>query len=105
MVNFRLAFVLIRLKQFSELSTVAMNVCQVKRSKVLIKRVISQLIVDVKEKGILNVLWRLSVRNPIKFVCTVKKELTGNYFHLFTDFGFFRWALCWTFDWALAGTD
>jgi len=41
-----------------------MDHSKVERSKVFVEWEVSQIIVDVEEKGILEILWRLCITNP-----------------------------------------
>ena len=68
MVDFCVFLVLVRLQQFSEFSAVAVDVGEVQGTKVLIERVVSELIVDVKEESVLYVLRGLRVGNPVQLV-------------------------------------
>ena len=51
-----------------KLSAVSMDHCQIEWTKVLVEWEISKIVVDVEKESIFEILWRLSVRNPIEFV-------------------------------------
>lgn len=42
---------------------------EVERAEVLVEREISKIVVNVEEESIFEVLRRLSIRDPVKFVC------------------------------------
>jgi hypothetical protein len=52
----------------SKLSAVSMHHCQVQRTEVFVEGEISQVVIDVEEKGVLKILRWLCVTNPVKFI-------------------------------------
>ena len=55
-------------KESGELPRVSMYHCQIKWTEILVERHVSQIVVDVEEKGLFEVLRWLVVRDPIKFI-------------------------------------
>jgi len=51
-----------------ELSGKPVDHREVEGAKVLVKRKVGEVLVDIEEKGIFEVLWRNSVRNPKEFI-------------------------------------
>ena len=51
-----------------ELPGIPVHHRKIEGSEILIEGEICKIVVDVEEKGVLEVLWRLGIRNPIKFV-------------------------------------
>ena len=49
-----------------------MNHRKIERPKVFVEREISEVVVDVEEKGVSVVLWRLTVSNPVQLVYRTK---------------------------------
>ena len=69
MINFRVALVLLRREQFLELAAVPVHVCKVQRSEISVEGMVAQLVVNVKEKGIRNILRRFLISYPVQFIC------------------------------------
>ena len=67
---FRVALVSQESGQFSG---VPMDHCDVEGSEVLVEGEVSQVVVDVKEKCILVVLWWLGACDPVEFVYTLSE--------------------------------
>lgn len=57
-----------------KLTAIAMHICEVEWTKILIERSITEFVVDVKKEGILDILGWLSVCNPVQFVYTKIKN-------------------------------
>lgn len=55
-------------KKSGELPAVSVDHCQVEWTKVPVEGEIGEVVVDVEEEGVLEVLWRLGVRDPVKLV-------------------------------------
>ena len=69
MINFRVALVLLRQKQFLELAAVPVHICKVQRSKVSVEWMVPQFVVDVEEESIRNILRRFLISYPVQFIC------------------------------------
>jgi len=61
-------FELIPIQQFGEFAAIPVNAGQIKRTEVLVERHVGQIVVNVKEEGVLNVLRGLLVRHPVQLV-------------------------------------
>jgi len=44
---------------------------EVQRTEVLVEREVGEVVVDVEEEGVLEVLRRLSIADPVEFVCKI----------------------------------
>ncbi len=78
MINFRVALVLLRREQFLELAAVPVHVCKVQRSEISVEGMVAQLVVNVKEKGIRNILRRFLISYPVQFICRENSKYTVN---------------------------
>jgi hypothetical protein len=55
-------------QQSGEFTAVPMDHCQVQRPKILVKWIVCKVVIDVEEEGVLEVLGRLSITDPIQFI-------------------------------------
>ena len=70
MVDAGLTRVLLGIQKLLELAAVAVHVGQIQGAEVLVERSVPEFVVDVEEKGVLDVLRGLRVCHPVKFVYT-----------------------------------
>ena len=70
-VDLGVSLVLLGLKEFLKFAAVPVYVGQVEWAKVVVEGGVSQIVINVEEEGVLNVLWGLSVRDPVQFVYKV----------------------------------
>ena len=68
MVNFCVSLIKIRLEKFRKFSTVTVNVRKIKGTEILIERHVGQIIINIEEECIFDILRRLGIGDPIKFV-------------------------------------
>lgn len=68
MVNFGDTLVLLGLKQLLKLSAVSVHICEIQRSKIRIKWGVSQLVINVEEKGVCDVLRRSFISYPVQLI-------------------------------------
>jgi len=61
-------------KEASELSGEPVDHCEVQRTKILVERKVCQIVIDIEEKGVLIVLWRLQIGHPVQFICKTMKS-------------------------------
>jgi len=67
-VNFGLAGILLASEKLLKFAAVAMYVCEVQGSEILVEGRVTKFVIDVEEERVLDVLRGISIRNPVKLV-------------------------------------